>query len=224
MTSNIRVAGVDLDSIFAAYASGTKADVTGYTVAGVDLKDRFAKYVSGTKAAVTGYTVGGVDLKDIFAPSGGAAPPVSPQFDGGSFYWSRANSHDSFAGIAFELLNDGTYAFTKSGGSSGYVAGDRPNPGNWHHSPAVGVGSGFEARFYGTRDVIDATGSTSVAYDTGWQAISGFVISGSATASTGSGGVDYAQDYFTGTLQIRAVGGSVSVDSAIEFGADASAF
>jgi len=60
--------GVDLSSIFMPLSQGSAySSNTGYTVNNNDLNTIFAKYVSGTKANPTGYTVNNIDLSDIFA-------------------------------------------------------------------------------------------------------------------------------------------------------------
>ena len=78
MSTDYKVNGIDLVNIFAAYTSGTKAAVTGYTSASIDLKDIFAPYVSGTKVATTNYQASGSDLNNIFAPKAGATPTPMP--------------------------------------------------------------------------------------------------------------------------------------------------
>lgn len=67
-TTNFLTGGVDLSSIFMPLSQGSAySSNTGYTVNNNDLNTIFAKYVSGTKANPTGYTVNNTDLSDIFA-------------------------------------------------------------------------------------------------------------------------------------------------------------
>lgn len=73
MTSGIKSAGVDLDSIFDPYMSGTtKARATGVSVAGSDLNNRFAPLTYGSSAAATGIKSEGADLNTLFAAYGTA--------------------------------------------------------------------------------------------------------------------------------------------------------
>lgn len=67
-TTNYLTGGLDLSSIFMPLSQGSAYSLnTGYTVNNSDLNTIFAKYVSGTKANPTGYTVNNSDLSDIFA-------------------------------------------------------------------------------------------------------------------------------------------------------------
>lgn len=78
MTSGIQSKGVDLDSIFDPYVTGTSPGLTGVQTAGVDIHTRYAPLVYGTQAAATGIAckVGGagsfVDLNTLFAAKGTA--------------------------------------------------------------------------------------------------------------------------------------------------------
>lgn len=66
MTSGIQSKGVDLDSIFAAYVSGTHPAATGIKVNGVDIASRYQP-LPGTSAAATGILTGGTDLNMLFS-------------------------------------------------------------------------------------------------------------------------------------------------------------
>lgn len=87
MTTGIRSKGVDLDSIFDPYVTGTSPGLTGIENAGVDIHTRYAPLVYGTQAAATGTAckVGGagsfVDLNTLFAAKGTAkyALPINGQ-------------------------------------------------------------------------------------------------------------------------------------------------
>jgi hypothetical protein len=67
MTTNFRNNTLDLNTIFAAYSSGTKASATGFLSGGTDLNQLFQPYVSGTKASATNMLVNGNDLCNIFS-------------------------------------------------------------------------------------------------------------------------------------------------------------
>lgn len=67
MSSGVQSKGVDLDSIFAAYSSGTQARVTGCAINGTDLNSRYAPASSARTAAATGIQSEGADLNTLFA-------------------------------------------------------------------------------------------------------------------------------------------------------------
>ena len=80
MTSKYDVNGVDLDSIFAPYTTGTQPAATKYTVNGVDLNQRYAPLSQGSAAQVTGYDVAGVgDLNTLFAAANTTTVTVGTQ-------------------------------------------------------------------------------------------------------------------------------------------------
>jgi hypothetical protein len=60
--------GTDLDSIFMAYVSGTKAALTGFkNSAGTDLRDIYQPYTLGAQASAVGYKISsGSDLNTLF--------------------------------------------------------------------------------------------------------------------------------------------------------------
>ena len=69
MTVGIKSAGVDLDSIFAAYTTGrTKAATTGirYGASNTDLNQRYENIIYGIGPSATGIKSNGTDLNAIF--------------------------------------------------------------------------------------------------------------------------------------------------------------
>lgn len=158
MVSNFKRQSVDLDSIFAPYVSGDKADVTGFEVGGVDLSDLYAPYISGDKAPLTGFTVEGVDLKDIFAPSG--SPPtgvVDPLgFDGADYFAIKHGPTGATASVILHVNADGTWEIEKSVGSVIGLAS-----GNWFLPTTGAVGAAYEVKVdvvetpdgFGTTDI-----------------------------------------------------------------------
>ncbi len=79
MASGYDVNGVDLDTIFAPYTSGTQAAATGYLVGGVDLNQRYAPLSAGSAALVTGFDSGGADLNTFFAAANTTTVTVGTQ-------------------------------------------------------------------------------------------------------------------------------------------------
>lgn len=128
-------AGTDLDSVFAAYATGTKHPNCGFrTTGGQDLSDRFQPYVDGPKADVVGFRNGsGVDLKDLFAPFGWA-PPTQLGFDGQTYLSARINP---VARVTLNIKTDGTWSVVNNGGPGG--------SGTW--DTFSGVPADFEVMF-----------------------------------------------------------------------------
>ena len=120
MGSGYAVNGLDLDSIFAAFVSGSKAANTGYEVAGVDFANRYAPYTSGTKAEVTGMEVNGTDFNSIFAASGSAPGPANGSLNvtlqGASISATATVPPSTIA------ANGGTYSLGVSTGTVGTAA------------------------------------------------------------------------------------------------------
>lgn len=97
MTTGFRTSsGADLDSVFVAYSSGTKAGTTGFrTSAGQDMADRFQPYTSGQKASTTGYrNSAGTDLCNLFqyVNAGSTALPINGQSYSNSVFVPAASS------------------------------------------------------------------------------------------------------------------------------------
>lgn len=144
MTTNFTANGVDLDSIFAAYESGTKKPATGYQVAGVDLSDRFAPIEQGTAAAATGFLAGGSDLNTIFAATGTLSMPIAG-LNGKALSSSDLETFtgDSVsASVTVNILNNGNWSVSGSN-SGGAVLQPAPTTGTWIRS---GVSSDYEAQ------------------------------------------------------------------------------
>ena len=138
MATGILSNGVDLDSIFAAYITGTKKPATGYTVAGQDLSDRFQPYVDGPAAGATGYRIaGGADLNTLFAPFGWS-PNTPFGFDGKSYLHSR--EAPATTTISMTLQTDGNW---RAFGAPGTVRGTGP----WLSLLGGTVGQ-YEAEFH----------------------------------------------------------------------------
>lgn len=81
MTSGIQSKGVDLDSIFALYESGTHPAATGILVNGVDIATRYQP-LPGTAAPATGILTRGADLNTLFSTTGGSPTPPTTQPNG----------------------------------------------------------------------------------------------------------------------------------------------
>ncbi len=80
MASGFLSNGVDLDSIFAPYTTGTKPAATGFLVGGVDINGRYAPISQGSAAQVTGFRIsGGADLNTLFAAASSTTVTVGTQ-------------------------------------------------------------------------------------------------------------------------------------------------
>jgi len=110
VTSGIASKGVDLDSIFDPWQSGTsKARSTGIAVAESDLNNRFAPLTYGSSAAATGIQSQGADLNTLFAAKGTAkySLPIDGQTYGASE--NTGASGGASATLTVTLHADGTY-------------------------------------------------------------------------------------------------------------------
>lgn len=200
MTSGFKIAGgLDLDEVFAPYASGTKPANTGFSVAGADFKDRFQP---GSIPTDTGFKIaGGADLKTLFAP----LLVVPPEYEGDTFdEVTTIGAANGF--ITFGLRADGTW-FAEPGGAGPSWSG------NWHGAPAAGVGAGFEVRFVpgapvrGTSIITNGASSyTSLSTDCA------IVLAVSAD------GEDSVDDFITVAVQIRRAGGALLSDAECSIG------
>lgn len=111
-------AGLDFDSIFDPYVSGTKAAACGYRdAAGVDIVNRYAPISLGTKAANVGHRIVtgpgvGTDVSNLFAAIGTAQ--YSLPFDGDTFSaHSSGNVSSAMTSTITTAINAaGTYAVT----------------------------------------------------------------------------------------------------------------
>lgn len=113
-TGIFSIANVDLDSIFIAGSGGA---TTGIRVAGADLNTRYAPYASGAQAATTGIRVGGADISTRFQYTG--TPPVftptaTPSLNGGTYTDSASAGF-----MQIQINNDGTLLAV--GNNSGIV-------------------------------------------------------------------------------------------------------
>lgn len=112
MTTGFRNAGgVDLDSIFAPYSSGTKAGLTGFrTGVGQDMRDRFQPYTSGQKAGLTGFrNSSGTDLRDLFqwVNAGSGALPIDGNAYTGSI--NIVSGQTGYARVGFRIVSGNTW-------------------------------------------------------------------------------------------------------------------
>ena len=140
MTTGIQSKGVDLDSIFDPYVTGTSPGLTGIQSAGTDIHTRYAPLVYGTAAPTTGIAckVGGagsfVDLNTLFAARGTAiyALPINGQ----TFIASAVGTlnHGSTATLAFTTATDGTYSVVKTIDNDGTPVNTTLATGTWNTS------------------------------------------------------------------------------------------
>lgn len=136
----------NLDSIFAAYETGTKKPATGYLAGGADLCNRFAPIEQGSAAAATGLMVNGADLNTYFAAIGTLAQPISG-LNGKALYASDMNGNiggnSIHAEVNLTILNNGTWSVGSST-SDGPIAQSPPTSGTWITS---GVASDYDVQY-----------------------------------------------------------------------------
>lgn len=216
MTTGFRVqsnGNKDLDDIFDPYQGGTKPSSTGYKVGAQDLRDRFSPRDEGDAAPVTHMAVGSLDLNQLFAAKGTSTKALVIPF--GSYYAASRGSHDAQANFTLTMHPDGTWDIDLSAlGISSSTSGS-PQSGNWHKSPASGVGSDYQVRFVAHITIDDqyspgdkgsytaTTGWLTLSSDRVAQASTGHLLSGGA----GSGTVN-VQGYWY--VDIRKVGSTVT--------------
>lgn len=146
MATNFLVNGTDLDSIFAAYESGTKKPVTGYQVAGVDLSERYAPIEQGSAAAVTGLRAGGADLNTIFAAIGTLSAPIAG-LDGKELVADDSGGvaqPNSGASTTVSINSNGNWSVSGFTAGLGTFAQPAPTSGTWIRS---GVVADYEVQF-----------------------------------------------------------------------------
>lgn len=119
MTTGFRNAsGVDFDSIFDPYISGTKPAATGYrTSDGVDLNQRYAPLSFGSQAAVTGYRLSnGADVNTLWAKKGTAVYDTPIAINGKTYssQLTLTNGQSGSATIGFEMTSSTTWRVYRS--------------------------------------------------------------------------------------------------------------
>lgn len=116
MTSGIASKGVDLDSIFDPYQSGTtKARAAGIGVAGSDISNRYAALTYGSAAAATGIKSESADLNTLYAKKGTANYKLA--WDGSSFRGDGTgpNAGSAFGKVVIQFQSPSQYTITTSG-------------------------------------------------------------------------------------------------------------
>jgi hypothetical protein len=226
MTTGLRIAsGVDLDAVFDPYVQGAKPPNTGYrTSDGVDLAGRFAPLAFGSQAATTGYRLSdGADPNTLWAKIGTASYNDSVVIPFGSYTARATGSHDIDARWVLTLKPDGTWSIAQTTNGQSNSTSGTPTSGNWHVSPAAGVGSDYEIRF--TADVgIDNTftGAASPSYtaSTDWLPMSvGQSVEATTTHMLGGSSDNGGNIFISGhyTVEIRRVGFAQVNTSTAEF-------
>jgi len=141
-TTNFLTGGVDLSSIFMPISQGSAySSNTGYTVNNNDLNTIFAKYVSGTKANPTGYTVNNIDLSDIFAKY--ITSQVGIQWNQRSFPNAGYVNDLATAGSYWIVGSSYNMYYSSNGGVSWSTSSYTPNNGNYYGIAGNSDGSLF---------------------------------------------------------------------------------
>lgn len=116
MTSGIKSKGVDLDSIFSPYQSGTTQQrATGIKVNGQDLNARYANIVYGSAVAATGIDSEGADLNTLFCTGASYALPINGQTFDASGVTSGSGAVSATASFQ---INASTWTVTSQGTNS----------------------------------------------------------------------------------------------------------
>jgi hypothetical protein len=130
-TTNFLTGGVDLSSIFMPLSQGSAySSNTGYTVNNSDLNTIFAKYVSGTKANPTGYTVNNIDLNNIFAKY--ITSQVGIQWNQRSFPNAGAVNVLATAGSYWIVGSSYNIYYSSNGGVNWSTSSYTPSNGNYY--------------------------------------------------------------------------------------------
>jgi|UniRef100_A0A6C0CXE7 hypothetical protein len=140
--TNFLTGGVDLSSIFMPLSQGSAySSNTGYTVNNNDLNTIFAKYVSGTKANPTGYTVNNIDLSDIFAKY--ITSQVGIQWTQRSFPNAGYVNVLATAGSYWIVGSSYNIYYTSNGGENWNTSSYNPVNGNYYGIAGNSDGSLF---------------------------------------------------------------------------------
>lgn len=140
-TGHRDINGVELDTLFMAYQSGTKhADCGFRNLSGVDLSQLFQPYTTGAKRGAVGFkNLAGTDLSDLFQNS------AVPLFTLGD---NIKDAFESFVGLSaiatLDLNTDGSTS------SSGFGAG------YWGTPSTSGIGSSYECYVTRSGDVLSS--------------------------------------------------------------------
>lgn len=218
MTSGIQSKGIDLDSIFDPWQSGTtKARATGILQAGSDLNQRYAPLVYGSSATATGIKSKGADLNTLFAAFGTAsyALPINGQVFTGFDRSPSGATNPASETVTFGLNADGTYSVTQSGF---YTGGSVLATGTW--LTTGGSASDYQVLFTMTPVTQSGAGSFSNGATT-WVSVStgrGASVTTTAPQTQGSN----TQWQYSLRIQIRrASNGQVVSDTTITLNARA---
>ena len=201
MTSGIQSNGVDLDSIFSLYSSGTHPAATGIAINGTDINTRYQPLSSGSPVAATGIEVNGADLNTIF----GSGTPVIPSPAYGNLAATVGEPSGTWtASNVVNILSNGTFATQTTG--------------NWYTgAPITGIGSSYfvlfstttSAHTNGTLTITNPTSSGRVSLSS-TQTLTialAYTIAGSSTpAATASGTYTVAISNSGGTVLSSAGG------------------
>ena len=141
-------AGVDFDSLFDPYASGTSPAATGYRdSSGVDLAGRYAPISVGSKGPDVGYrTSAGVDLSNLWAAIGTATYSIAglggKALNAGDS--AATNQSQVTATVGVTIASTGAWSVSGSN-SQGNIPQTAPTSGTW--LPAGHSVSDYEVQF-----------------------------------------------------------------------------
>lgn len=182
-------AGVDFDSLFDPYVTGTPPANTGYrSSAGVDLAGRYAPIAFGTKGPNVGFrTSGGVDVSNLWAAFGTAQYLPALMFARSLSFVGGAQA----ASLRVALKTNGTIVITTNGTTVG-------GGGTYNYVPtAVGASSPFDFRISGS--------------------VFGIKPAAGVGTITGKGGVSYSAAIPPGSTAAFDTGWIASADDSNDF-------
>ena len=155
MASGFKVAGVDLDSIFAPLHAGwPQAGVTDFEIAGADVNGRYAPLSTGTAAAVTDFKEGGgADLNTVFAAYGSTGVRVLTQpgnVSGSAMAGNPAGTVTSDTTTCAGTKGKGSYSYTWHLASGSGVTFTSPNSPTTAVTGSVPAASSINGTMYCT--------------------------------------------------------------------------
>jgi hypothetical protein len=170
MASGFKVAGVDLDNIFAPWHAGwAQAAATDFEVAGADVNGRYAPLSTGAAAAVTDFKEsGGTDLNTIFAAYGTTGVVVATQpgnVSGTAAAGNPSGTVTSNTTTCAGSRGQGSYTYTWHLASGSGVAFTQPNAATTAVTGTVPSASTISGTMYCTiSDGVSSVNTNTVAW------------------------------------------------------------
>lgn len=230
MASNFRTpSGVDFDDYFEPDTVGDGPSAADFRRSnGAALKYASAAY--GTPGgAVNMRGKDGVDIGPKWAKKGTASYNDAIVIPFGSYQAESSDSHDSGATFTFTISSNGTWSIAMTALHETSGTNGSPLSGNWHKSPASGVGNDYEMQATATFTVTntykgDSPVTPSYTATTGWLSLSASQSLAANTSHLLGGGAGTGMVSVSGhwTLSIRKKGGTQTKASTLNASVEAS--